>query len=150
MTKYKQGFFKPTNPSKYKGDPEKIIYRSWWEFKVMSRFDLDQNVIWWQSEEIIIPYYLDTDRKIHRYYPDLCCMIRDSNGKDKICLIEIKPKEHTVPPKPSKNMTKKRHDRYITETMTYIKNQCKWKAARVYCEKNGLEFVIMTQDDINM
>ena len=55
MGSYK-GFFKPKNPIKYKGDPTNIIYRSSWEQRCMVYFDLNLNVLEWQSEEFFIPY----------------------------------------------------------------------------------------------
>ena len=36
----------------------------------MFRLDRDPNVVWWQSEEVIVPYKSPIDNKWHRYYPD--------------------------------------------------------------------------------
>jgi hypothetical protein len=65
-----KGYFKPLNPNKYKGDTSNIVYRSRWEFVYMARLDKDPDVVWWQSEETIIPYRSPVDNRIHRYYPD--------------------------------------------------------------------------------
>jgi len=51
-----KGTFKPKNPSKYNGDANNIIYRSLWELRVMKYLDDHPKVIWWASEELIIPY----------------------------------------------------------------------------------------------
>ena len=54
--KYK-GKFIPTNPKKYIGDSNNIIYRSMWERRCMKYFDNNPGVLQWSSEEIAIPYY---------------------------------------------------------------------------------------------
>ena len=56
----------PKNPSKYLGDPTKIVYRSLWERKCMRIFDENPNVIRWASEEMAIPYFSPVDKKRHR------------------------------------------------------------------------------------
>ena len=38
-----KGKFRPTNRTKYKGDPDNIIYRSLWERQVMKDLDLNVN-----------------------------------------------------------------------------------------------------------
>ena len=65
-----RGGFRPKNPAKYKGNPTKIIYRSLWEFKVFKWLDLHPQVIWWQSEEVVVPYRSPIDGKMHRYLID--------------------------------------------------------------------------------
>ena len=64
-----KGKFRPTNRTKYKGDPDNIIYRSLWERQVMKDLDLNVNVVEWASEEIVIPYRSPIDGKMHRYFP---------------------------------------------------------------------------------
>ena len=51
-----KGKYKPTNPSKYKGDPTNIIYRSLWERRLMSYLDKHPDVIQWSIEEFCIGY----------------------------------------------------------------------------------------------
>ena len=34
-------------------------------------------------------------------------------------------------------------------THTYIRNMCKWKAAKEICEKNGMKFQIITEKTIS-
>jgi hypothetical protein len=70
MAKSYQGYFKPKNPQKYKGDPTNIVYRSSWELKLMTYLDLHKDIVTWGSEELIIPYRSPIDNKIHRYFPD--------------------------------------------------------------------------------
>ena len=61
-----QGYFKPKNPHKYKGDPTNIIYRSSWELKLMKYLDERKDVVKWGSEEIIIPYRSPIDGRVHK------------------------------------------------------------------------------------
>ena len=67
--KFRQGYYKPKNPEKYKGNTLSVIYRSSWERKVMEFFDTSRNIEWWNSEGLVIPY-MSIDKKIHRYFPD--------------------------------------------------------------------------------
>jgi hypothetical protein len=110
----------------------------------MNWFDNNPNVIGWSSEEIVVPYRCGTDNKLHRYFPDFKIKVRTSNGSIKIYLIEVKPHGQTEPPKFPGKQTK----RYITESMTFIKNQSKWKAAIEYSNRMGWEFKIITEKDL--
>jgi hypothetical protein len=143
MPKYNQGIFKPINPQKYKGDPTNIMYRSGWECRLMSHFDLHPDVIWWSSEEKIIPYRSPIDNKVHRYFPDFLVHMKTTSGKLETVLVEVKPKAQTVPPTRSKNQRK-----YLSEVMTWGVNEAKWKAAEEYCKDRGYKFMIMTEDHI--
>jgi hypothetical protein len=143
MPKYNQGIFKPINPQKYKGDPTNIVYRSGWECRLMSHFDLHPDVIWWSSEEKIIPYRSPIDNKIHRYFPDFLVHMKTSSGKLETVLVEVKPKAQTIPPTRSKNQRK-----YLSEVMTWGVNEAKWRAAEEYCKDRGYKFMIMTEDHI--
>jgi hypothetical protein len=68
--------------------------------------------------------------------------IRFNNGKT--FLVEIKPKKQTEEPKRRGRTTPK----YITEVMTYAKNQSKWKAAAALCTDRGWTFSIWTEDTL--
>jgi hypothetical protein len=141
--KYHQGIFKPKNPEKYVGDSSNIFYRSSWELKFMIFADTNPNVLKYASEEIAIPYYSNVDHKMHRYFPDFLVQIKTSNGSIKKLMIEVKPSAETVPPVVKKN-TKK----YLTELAKYSVNSSKWSAAEAYCLKNGMEFLIMTEQHL--
>lgn len=147
MAKY-QGYFKPRNPQKYKGDPTNIIYRSRWELLVMSRFDKDPNVIWWSSEETVIPYRSPVDNRIHRYYVDFTARLNKPGGGTRTVLIEVKPYKQTQPPTITEG--KKKSRRYVNEVMTWGVNSAKWKAARAYCKDRGFEFMIMTEHELGI
>jgi hypothetical protein len=134
-----KGRYKVKNPSKYRGNPTQVIFRSLWERQVFRWCDENSSVLQWSSEEIIIPYRCKTDNKLHRYYPDV--YIKTKNGE---YLIEIKPKKETVPPRDRSKKTKK----YLNEVMTYIKNTSKWDAAKEYCADRGFIFDIWTEDTL--
>jgi len=146
-----KGRFRPKKPEKYKGDPTKIQYRSLWELKVFRRCDEHPDIIWWQSEEVIVPYYNPVKGKPARYYPDI--VLKKLIEKDKYCImmIEIKPKKQTKPPSPNKKFntpTGRVSRRYLNEAATYAINEAKWKAAERYCKERGWIFTIMTEDEI--
>src|SRR5210317_1318541 len=151
MPSYK-GRFRPKNPHKYKGDPSNIIYRSLWEFKFFRHVDVHPDVIWWQSEEVIVPYVSPIDGRRHRYFPDVIVHRKMPDGKRKTIMIEIKPKAQTRPPDMKKKNTDKGRisRRYLNEVKTYGVNEAKWKAAKEYCADRGWEFVIMTEDHLGI
>lgn len=142
-----KGFFKPKNPVKYKGDPTNIVYRSLWEFKLMSYLDVHPEVIEWSSEEFCVPYKSPVDGKIHRYFPDFKVKKKTPTGFETV-VIEVKPKAQVVPPAVS--TTKKPTKRYIREVMTYGINDAKWKAAKKFCEDRKWKFMIMTEIELGI
>lgn len=131
------GKFKPKNIKKYRGDYTKIVYRSMWEKYCFKWCDQNPNVKYWSSEETVIPYLYEVDKKYHRYFMDL--KITYKTGET--VLVEIKPANQTVPPKYPGRKTK----RYINEGLTYVKNQNKWKAAQRYARDRGWGFQVWTE-----
>ena len=141
-----KGRYKPTYPNKYKGDPTNIIYRSSWELKFMRFCDLREDVIEWQSEEIIIPYRHPLDGKIHRYYPDFRLKVKNKTNNIENWIIEIKPDKFTKEPRPQQRRTRK----YINEVKNYAINTYKWDAARYFCKKRNWKFKILTEKDLHI
>ncbi len=142
---YKGRYF-PTNPKKYKGNPNQIVYRSLWERKVMVYCDKNDAIIEWGSEEVIVPYLSPMDGKIHRYFPEFYMKVRQADGSTKKFIIEVKPKSQCK--QPVKN-PKRRTTKWFNEVKTFAINQAKWKSAREFCEDKGMEFKIFTEDHIN-
>ena len=142
--KFKQGSFKPKNPSKYvgKGTP---VYRSSWELKFFRWCDDNTNVVEWCSESLIVPYISPIDNKVHRYYTDGVIAIKEPQGIKKY-IIEIKPKSQTKAPVKGR----KRHSTMVYETARYAQNMAKWDAARKYATKHGYEFIILTEDHLGI
>lgn len=140
-----KGFFRPRNPKKYVGNTQNIIYRSSFELQLMRQFDDDPDVISWASEELAIPYYNKVKKRPARYFPDFVVKKKINNG-EKILCIEVKPFNQTIAPKPSKGNRSKR--RFINESLTFQMNTDKWEAAKEFCERQGWEFIIMTENEI--
>ena len=138
--------YKPSHPEKYQGNPNNIICRSSWERKMCRWCDLNENIISWASEEFSIPYVSPVDNRVHRYYPDYLIKVKESTGKIKTYVIEVKPKKQTAPPKRPKRQTKS----YIYECQMYAVNQAKWQAAREFCLDNGVEFKIITENELGI
>lgn len=145
MRKYHQGKYRLKNPEKYKGDPNNIIYRSSWELKVLKWLDAHPQVVWFASEELVIKYKNPIDEKIHRYFPDFVVKMKLNTGKVMTYVIEVKPHHQTQQPE-RKRKTKK----FISEQVTYIINQSKWKAADEFCQEHGWQFKILTEKELGI
>lgn len=140
MSRFYKGKYKPKYPDKYKGDYTNITYRSSWELNCMVYFDKNPDIIWWASEELVIPYRSPIDGRKHRYFPDF---IFKTINKE-VIVVEVKPLHQTVEPKPQKRLTKK----YLTEVQTWGVNQAKWKAASEYCLDRGWKFTVVTEKQL--
>ena len=140
-----KGWFRPKNPKKYKGDAENVIYRSNWELRVMKHFDEDPNVLWWASEELVIPYRSPIDQRIHRYFPDFIAHVRQKGNIEKTIVIEVKPEKQTKKP-----VQKRKTQKFIQEAATSAINQEKWRAADIFCQKNGWQFMVLTEKDLGI
>jgi hypothetical protein len=134
------GRYKVKNVKKYAGNPSNIKYRSLWERQCFRWCDDNPSVLKWNSEEVVVGYKCQTDNKLHRYFVDMYIQMKD--GKE--YLIEIKPKNQTVPPKQGARKTKK----YLKEVLTYGKNMSKWEAATAYAQKRDMIFQVWTEDTI--
>lgn len=145
ITKTYKGLFKPRNPNKYVGDHTNIVYRSSWECRVMHWFDINESVISWASEELVIPYISPVDNKKHRYFPDFVAKMKLSNGSIKTYVIEVKPDKQTRRPTQTK-----RTKRFLEESVTYAINQEKWRAADIFCQQQGWEFRVVTEKDLGI
>ena len=143
---YHKRFYKPVFPNKYEGDPTNIIMRSSWETRFAVWCDNNPSVIKWLSEETVIPYRCPTDNRIHRYYIDFKIKVKTKEDKIKTYLVEVKPHKQTLPPDYPGRQTR----RYLTESLTFMKNQAKWKAAREFCKDRGYEFVIITENELGL
>ena len=140
-----KGWFKPRNPQKYRGNANNIVYRSSWELRCMKWFDTREDVIWWSSEELIIPYYSPVDDRMHRYFPDFVIRVRKKDGTEMTYVIEVKPESQTKVP-----TQKRRTKKYLQEAATYVVNQSKWRAADKFCQDNGWKFQILTEKELGI
>ena len=140
MAKSYRGLFRPNNPKKYVGNTKQIVYRSLLERRFMRYCDLNEDILYWASEELPVRYYNPQDKKYHRYFPDF--VVKTVNNEK--YMIEIKPSRQVTKPKPPKKKTKS----YMRESFEYIKNQAKWQAAKSYCDDNGMQFKVITEKDL--
>ncbi len=135
-SRYQQGYIKVSAckklfPSLYH---QPIIFRSSYEKKFIQWLESNPNVHYWGSECIKIPYsYIDN--QIHNYYPDYYVEMTDGSK----IVVEIKPKNQTIKPNEDNNWAYR----------TWIKNTCKWKAAKKFCEERNMQFQILTENTIS-
>ena len=141
-----KGKYKVRAPYKYKGDPTKVVYRSSWELKFMKYCDTNINILEWGSEEMYVWYRSPVDNRPHRYFPDFYIKTKESSGRIKKYIIEVKPKRQTKPPAKPKRQTKG----YLREAFEYAKNQAKWKAANEWCIDRGFEFKVLTENELGI
>ena len=137
---WRQGVYEVRNPDKYVGDLKKVIFRSSWELYMNQFFDNNPNVLRWSSEEIIIPYVKPTDGKVHRYFPDYWVEYKNRHGNIVEEIIEVKPSNQVFLNR-KKRVTN--YDRWIRAI-----NESKWRAATEYCNKRGIKFQILTENQI--
>tara|TARA_B100002019_G_C21070927_1_gene498964 strand:- start:191 stop:631 length:441 start_codon:yes stop_codon:yes gene_type:complete len=135
-----KGKYKIKKPEKYAGDASNVIFRSLWERNAFRWCEDNPKVKLWNSEGVVVPYKCSVDKKLHRYFVDL--LIEMDNKK--IYLIEIKPKNQTLPPKKKSRKTKK----YINEALTFSRNQDKWNAADKFAKHNGWQFQVWTEETL--
>lgn len=146
MGRFHQGKYTVKNKDKYVGDVKSVVYRSGYEKKVFLKLDRNPNILQWGSESRAIPYFSTIDNKIRRYFPDLWVKYKDKFGTIRYDCVEIKPYKQTLPPKKGGGKNSKR--RYVNECLTYKKNKDKWDACEKWCDKNGWNFRLMTENEI--
>jgi hypothetical protein len=137
MSKYSQGKYQIKNPDKYvgKGTP---TFRSSWEHVFMSFCDNNPNILKWASEPIRINYKNPFTGKNTIYVPDFLIYYIDRSGNHSADVIEVKPKKET-----NLGEAKSRRDQAYT-----VLNMAKWEAAKAWCKQKGLNFKIVTEEQI--
>jgi hypothetical protein len=138
MSRYVRGKFNLTNPEKYVGN-HIPTYRSSWEWSFMRFCDQDPRIMKWASEAIKIPYKDPFTGKQTIYVPDFFIQYADKNGKIQVELIEVKPQNQTIFEKVGKSRTNQ---------IQFAKNQMKWRAAYSWCNKQGIKFRILNEQDL--
>lgn len=138
MAKWAQGIYNIKNPQKYVGK-HKPKYRSGWELTFMTFCDSNDNVIYWASEAMAIPYRHPLTGKPTNYIPDFFVLYKNKYGKQIAEVVEIKPKKQSIIE--SKVVSAK--DRAVIAI-----NHAKWAACRAWCDKHGYIFRVITEDDL--
>ena len=145
-SQYRQGYYQLLNPSKYIGDPSKIIYRSSYEARFARYCDSDDRIIKWSSEPLVIPYYHPVDRSIKSYNVDFYVKLRTGENTYKEYLIEVKPARQLKKPQmPTKRVTEKAMTSYNNALKTYMINISKFNAAKEFAESRNMSFLIVTE-----
>ena len=96
--------------------------------------------------KIVLPYRSPVDGRVHRYFPDFYIKVKESTGRIKKMIIEIKPKRQCSPPSKPKKQTKG----YLREAYEYAKNQAKWEAASEWCKDRGYIFKVFTEKELGI
>ena len=137
MSKFAQGPYTVKNPAKYvgKGVPR---YRSGWELSFMIFLDNNDNVMQWASESIQIPYRNPVTGKQSIYVPDFLITYRTRQNTLIAEVIEIKPKKQSIIESKMSN-----RDRMVVAI-----NYAKWDSATKWCNRNGLKFRVITEQDL--
>ena len=142
MRKSYKGLYRPSNPKKYVGDVNKIVYRSLLERKFMLYCDRNPDITYWASEELAIPYYDSLGKRVRNYYPDFLIKIKNKDGIQKTHLIEVKPTKDLRPPTGGRG---KKKSTVLYEMKTYQMNRDKFASARKWCDDRNITFDIWTE-----
>ena len=137
MSKYSQGRYLPKYPAKLIGS-KSPQYRSSWELSVMNFLDTHPSVIQWGSECLSIPYKNPFTGKQTVYVPDFLIKYQDKSGRQRVEMIEVKPKKETF-----MEAAKSKRDRAFV-----VLNSAKWRAAMEFCSRNGIHFRVLNEDQI--
>lgn len=137
MAKWAQGFYEIQNPAKYVGNRQPR-YRSGWEHSFMRFCDNNEHIIQWASEAIKIPYRHPLTGKQTIYVPDFLITYRTRENMVRAEVIEIKPRGQSVIAENTKS-----RDRAVVAI-----NYAKWDAAQKWCQRQGLSFRVITEDDM--
>ena len=147
-----------TNPEKF-CSPRPPAFKSRWEKKIFIALDNNPFVPKWGYESIEVYYQNPVYQKWSVYYPDIFCSVISPDGSIRVLMIEIKPAKYTQPPK-KPNQPKSRDaksiikhqtslKRYENEWRDWLVNQSKWNAARAWCLKNKVEWLIITERNVD-
>ena len=100
--------------------------------------DNNEHILQWASESINIPYRNPLTGKHTIYVPDFLITYRTKDNTMRAELIEIKPKKQSV-------IESKASQR---DRAAVAVNYAKWAAAHQWCQRQGLVFRVLTEDDI--
>lgn len=138
MSRWARGKYNLQNPEKYVGNHQPT-YRSSWEWNFMRFCDQDPRIMKWASEAIKIPYKDPFTGRQTVYVPDFFIQYADKKGIIQVELIEVKPASQTLLEKVGKNRNNQ---------LQWAKNQAKWRAAQIWCGRQGIKFRVITENDL--
>ena len=135
---FSKSIYTPKNPQKYVG-VGKILMRSSWETNFARFCDTNPAILKWAAEPMKIPYRNPLNGKQTVYVPDFFIQYVDKNNTIHTEIIEIKPKSQQLLEHVGKNKNNQ---------AMWVKNQAKWRAAEIYCKKQGIVFRILNEDQL--
>lgn len=138
MSKFAQGQYKILNRAKYVGSATPF-YRSSWELAFMRMCDTHPSILKWASESVKIPYLNPLTGRMVNYIPDFMIQYIDKDGKEHVELIEIKPSGQTTM-EAAKNSAKNQ--------TAVVLNSAKWTAAQEWCQRKGIRFRVINENQI--
>lgn len=103
----------------------------------MRMADNHPNVLAWASESHRIPYINPLTGKSSTYVPDFFIVYVDKDGKRHAEMVEVKPSSQII------GNAKGQYDKAMA-----IINEAKWEYARQWCNQQGIEFRIITENEI--
>jgi len=145
------GRYVPKHREKYLGIGQIPIYKSMLELLTFRWLDENNNVKRWGYELIRVPYFLPRppfDGKVHRYMVDIYAEIINTKGGIEKYLAEVKSTSEFKKPSMTKSTNRNTRRNYNLAMVTFIKNQCKWKAAKQFCDHSGMKFIFITEQDL--
>ena len=142
---FRQGIFKPLHSEKCLNKTP-VVFRSNLELKLFKILDLNENIIKWSSEMVVIPYKKPgPEEKMARYFVDIYMEIKMGNDIKKF-IVEIKPEKQTKPPSHTK---KAKQSTILYANLEWAVNQAKWEQAKKWASSRNMEFLIITENNID-
>lgn len=147
---FRQGIYKPVNKEKCL-NKSPIVFRSFLEARLFRILDSNPSVLKWSSEETVIPYVhpiktQESGQKTYaRYFVDVFMEMKIGD-EIKRFIVEIKPFKQTE--KPEVN-NRKKPSTILYENAMYSINMAKWTAAKAWAKKKNMEFMIITEKNID-
>ena len=136
----KTGHFYPMHPEKFIGQYTPI-FKSMLEYKLMMYLDRSPAIVKWSYEKFPVTYIDQSSNppKQRKYWIDFIVIAKAGNHL-KTIWIEVKSKRETHKPKETANMN---------EQKTWVKNCCKWAAAKKLATSKGYDFKIITEEQLD-
>lgn len=160
-TKTKHARYKLVHPEKYMENLAAPICKSSWEERIFQAMDNNSYVLKWGYEPDFEIYYMSPKlHKMSKYFPDIYCECKSAtDSKVNKFLIEIKPEKFAIMPKPPKALTEsanakkvrahqKKMARYYMQCEEVMVNQAKWAAARNWCANRGVNWIVLTEENV--
>lgn len=133
------GVFNPLHPEKIENKPEKIIYKSKLEYRLMMYLDHNPNILSWSYEKFAIKYRDEsTGGKVRNYWIDFVATVKKQDGSEQRVWMEVKSQREINEPKKTSTL----------EHAGWVKNQSKWKAAKMLAEAKGAMFLVLSEEQL--